>query len=127
MNVSVVICTRNRPDLIGNALRSVLANTYDSFDVIVVDQSDDDSTGEIVRAAVEEYPNKLRYVHTTPPGLCRAYNIGIASTSGDLLAFTDDDCIAPTDWISSIVAAFAEDASADMLYGQVLLPEALAN
>ena len=39
--VSAVICTRNRPDLIGTAVSSVLANTYPSFDLLVVDQSTD--------------------------------------------------------------------------------------
>ena len=48
-HVSAVICTRNRPDLIGNAVASVLANTYPSFDLLVVDQSDDDRTGAVVR------------------------------------------------------------------------------
>jgi len=127
MLVSVVICTRNRSDLIGNALQSVLASPYPSFDVVVVDQSDDDATGEIVRSIAELSPGKLKYVHTTPPGLSRAYNIGIASTAGDVLAFTDDDCIAPSDWIASIVAAFEDEPHADMLYGQVLLPASLEN
>ena len=47
--VSAVICTRNRPDLIGTAVASVLANTYPTFDLLVVDQSTDGRTGDIVR------------------------------------------------------------------------------
>src|SRR3954449_4887009 len=104
MHVSVVICTRNRPDLIGNAVASVVANTYSSFDVLVVDQSDDDRTGAVVRALMESHPS-LRYLHTRTPGLSRAYNIGVRATTGDVLAFTDDDCVAPADWIACIVAA----------------------
>jgi len=102
----------------------VLANTYRSLDLLVVDQSDDDRTGAIVRGLAANHPN-LRYLHTSTPGLSRAYNIGIRETRGELLAFTDDDCIAPPDWIIAIEAAFASARDAEMLYGQVLLPQSL--
>jgi GT2 family glycosyltransferase len=69
---------------------------------------------------------KLRYVHTPKPGLSRAYNIGVRETRGEILAFTDDDCVAPPDWIGAIAAAFDAEPDADMLYGQVMLPAALA-
>ncbi len=122
--VSAVICTRNRPDLIGTAVQSVLANTYPSFDLLVVDQSTDGRTGRIVNGLQAEHPN-LRYLHTEKAGLSRAYNIGIRETTGDVLAFTDDDCVAPREWITSIVGAFTVDAEAELMYGQVLLPTAL--
>jgi glycosyltransferase involved in cell wall biosynthesis len=124
--VSAIICTRNRPDLIGNAVSSVLANTYPDFDLLVVDQSTNDQTGQIVRDLIATDP-RLRYFHTDKAGLSRAYNIGIRETVGDVLAFTDDDCVAPPGWIASIVDAFASEPAAEMLYGQVLLPSALAD
>src|SRR5687768_2258246 len=125
VDVSVVICTRNRPDLIGAAVSSVLANTYSSFDVLVVDQSDDGRTGDVVRGLAES-DSRLRYMHTSIAGLSRAYNIGVRETQGAVLAFTDDDCVAPPDWVAAVVEAFGEEPGADLLYGQVLLPEALA-
>jgi glycosyltransferase involved in cell wall biosynthesis len=126
MHVSAIICTRNRSDLIGTAVASVLANTYPSFDLLVVDQSDDDRTGSVVRNLALSHPN-LRYLHTPVPGLSRAYNIGIRETTGEVLAFTDDDCVAPRDWIETIANAFDVDRTADMLYGQVLRPASFAN
>src|SRR5215217_7801470 len=99
MLISAVICTRNRPDLIGNAVASVLANSYRTFDVLVVDQSDDDRTGLVVRGLADNHEN-LRYLHTSTAGLSRAYNTGVRETKGELLAFTDDDCVAPPDWIA---------------------------
>jgi len=99
--VSVVIPTRGRPDLIGRALRSVLANDHPDFDVFVIDQSDDDATGAVVRelALVDA---RVHYVHTTPPGLSRAYNLGARLAAAPILAFTDDDCVARTDWVTAI-------------------------
>jgi peptidoglycan/LPS O-acetylase OafA/YrhL/glycosyltransferase involved in cell wall biosynthesis len=126
MHVSAVICTRNRPDLIGPAVKSVLANTYPSFDLLVVDQSDDERSGEVVRKFMRGHP-RLSYLHSPTPGLSRAYNTAIRETRGVILAFTDDDCIAPPDWIASIARAFETDPRIDLLYGQVLVPAVLAD
>src|SRR5579859_5651843 len=126
MHLSVVICTRNRPDLIGNAVASVLANTYADFDLLVVDQSTDARTGDIVRGLTVDHPN-LRYMHTDKAGLSRAYNIGIRETTGEIIAFTDDDCIAPSNWLETVRGAFEAEPAAELLYGQVLLPGALAD
>jgi len=118
-HVSVVICTRNREDKIGQAVNSVLASNYSSFDVTVIDQSTSDATGAVLRpiAAGDE---RLRYHHVEQAGLSRAYNTGIAASSGEVLAFTDDDCIVPPDWITNIVSAFAAEPDSDLLYGQVI-------
>lgn len=116
--VSAVICTRNRPDLIGQAVKSVLANDYVAFELLVVDQSDDNKSAQVVKGLQAERAN-LRYFHSSTPGLSRAYNTAIRETRGAIIAFTDDDCVVPTDWITSIAAAFDADPEADMLYGQV--------
>lgn len=119
--VSVVICTRNRPDTIEQAVASVLANEYPAFDVTVIDQSTTTATANVLRPRVETDP-RLQYRHVKDPGLSRAYNTGIACTRGQVLAFTDDDCVVPRAWLSAIVRAFSEEQDADLLYGQVLPP-----
>lgn len=117
--VDVVICTRNRAENIGSAVRSVLANDYPLFRLTVVDQSTTDATGAVVQpmAAAD---SRLTYIHVDEAGLSRAYNTGIRSTSADILAFTDDDCLVPADWISAIVDAFEAEPDGDLLYGQVI-------
>ncbi len=123
-HVSVVIPTRGRAESAERAISSVLAVDYPSFDVLVVDQSDDDRTGAIVRDLMRAH-SSLRYVHAEPPGLSRAYNAGVRMTSGNVIAFTDDDCVVPPGWLISITRAFEMEPDAAMLYGQVLLPAAL--
>ncbi len=117
--VSAVICTRNRPDKIGNAVETVLANTYANFDLTIIDQSTNDETESIVRA-IAERDGRIHYQRMNKSGLSRAYNLSIASTTGPIIAFTDDDCLAPTDWIEKIVAAFEEQPDGQLMYGQVL-------
>jgi GT2 family glycosyltransferase len=122
--ISVVIPTRGRPDLIGRSVRAVLLNDHPDFDVTVVDQSDEPATGEVVTEIARSDP-RVRYVHTMPPGLSRAYNVGAGLTAGPVLAFTDDDCVARPDWLSSIARAFAAEPDAELMYGRVALPSDL--
>jgi glycosyltransferase involved in cell wall biosynthesis len=117
--VSVVICTRNRPDKIGNAIESVLANTYPNFDLTIIDQSTNDETEATTRRAGER-DGRIRYQRMSKSGLSRAYNLGIASTTGTIIAFTDDDCLVPSNWIEKIVTAFHEQGDGELMYGQVL-------
>jgi glycosyltransferase involved in cell wall biosynthesis len=121
-HISVVICTRDRPDTIEQAVVSVLANTYASFDLMVIDQSRTMAT-EYLLVSIAEKDRRLTYVHVTETGLARARNSGIARTTGEIIAFTDDDCIVTQNWLSTIACAFGEDTQADLLYGQVFAPK----
>lgn len=119
LNVSAVICTRNRPDKIGNAIETVLANTYPNFDLTIIDQSTNDETEAIVRR-MDNGDGRIRYQRMSKSGLSRAYNLAIGSTTGSIIAFTDDDCLVPSDWIGKIVAAFEEQGDGELMYGQVV-------
>lgn len=124
MRLSAVICTRNRPDLIGQAVASVLANDYPTFELIVVDQSDTDATRRALAPFQATHPN-FRYLHTTRVGLSAAYNTAIAASRGEVLAFTDDDCVAPQDWLRRIATTFTREPDVDLIYGQVVCAEEL--
>jgi glycosyltransferase involved in cell wall biosynthesis len=117
--VSAVVCTRNRHSSVGQSIRAILANDYTPFELVVIDQSTTDETGVILRAIAAE-DSRLRYVHVEQAGLSRAYNTGIRSTTGEILVFTDDDCLVPANWIRTIIAAFHAEPEADLLYGQVV-------
>lgn len=117
--VSAVICTRNRPDKIGNAIATLLANSYPHFDLTIIDQSTNGETEAIVQR-IGERDARLRYKRMNTSGLSRAYNLAISSTSGPILAFTDDDCLVPEDWIAKIVDAFEAESDGELIYGQVL-------
>lgn len=120
-SISVVICTRDRPESIRGTLNSIAAQQYQSFDVLVVDQSRGEETRRLVEDARPGAP-MIRYVHQDTPGLSRAYNAGVERTKSALLAFTDDDIVAPPHWLRSIALAFAGHPEVNLLYGQVLIP-----
>jgi glycosyltransferase involved in cell wall biosynthesis len=124
MRMTAIMCTRNRADQVARAVDSVLANAHDGFELVIVDQSDTDATQRVLAAQIAS-DRRLIYLHTTRVGLSAAYNTGIAQASAPLLAFTDDDCEAPPGWLCAIERAFEREPEADLLYGQVLAPEAL--
>jgi GT2 family glycosyltransferase len=127
MKISVIICTRDREDMIGQAVESVAECAYREFDIHIMDQSTKPDTRLIVEALAERFAAKLKihYHHLSKAGLSRAYNRGIQACDAELMAFTDDDVIVPSDWLTSIANAFAKDPAAGLLYGQVLIPDSL--
>jgi glycosyltransferase involved in cell wall biosynthesis len=127
MKLSVVICTRDRPDTLGQALESVAECDYPAFDIHVMDQSTNTLTRDIVQEMTKRFESKcaIHYHFLDKAGLSRAYNAGMRVSSGDVVACTDDDVIVPKDWLTQIGRAFAEDPELGLLYGQVLVPESL--
>ena len=115
--ISVVVCTRNRPGDVSQCLPTVLAALRDDWDVLLVDQSDGTETQAVAARLAAACP-ALRYLPTKTRGKSHALNLGIAETDGPLLAFTDDDCDAPPDWLEKIAA----EPNIDVLSGPVLSP-----
>ena len=125
--VSVLICTRDRPDTVGQAIESVALCDYPDFDVHIMDQSTNDETAMIVDELARRFSGtrQINYHYLDKAGLSRAYNTGIRVSNGSIIACTDDDVIVPSDWLSCIVDAFESDPEIGLLYGQVLVPNSL--
>lgn len=87
--VSVVIPTHNRGHLIGQALDSVLAQTYRDFEVIVVDDGSTDDTLSVL----DEYKERIRVIRQPHRGQAgsHARNAGIREATGEFIAFLDSD------------------------------------
>lgn len=88
--VSVVITTRNRPQLVVRALRSALGQTYPNYDVHLVDDASEDDVSEAVKALTGG-PRVSYWRHEQRRGLSAARNTGMARSQGEYVAFLDDD------------------------------------
>ena len=87
--VSVIIPTYNRAHLVGRAIRSVLNQTYQDFELIVVDDGSTDNTEEVVKGFNDD---RIRYIcHDENKGGSAARNTGIKIALGEYIAFLDSD------------------------------------
>src|SRR5262245_46961170 len=87
--VSVIIPTHNRADFLRDAIFSVLNQTFQDFEIIVVDDASTDNTSEVIGAFNDE---RIRYLrHDTNKGGSAARNTGILNSQCDYIAFLDDD------------------------------------
>lgn len=87
--VSVVIATYNRSSSLGRSIRSVLEQTYNDLELIVVDDASSDNTAEVVLGFIDK---RMRYVRRDKNGNCpAARNTGIIASTGKFVAFNDDD------------------------------------
>lgn len=99
--VSIVICTRDRADLLSGCLRALQAIDYPCYEVIVVDNaSSNDETAKLVASL------SVRYVREERPGLDWARNRGIAESRHSIIAFIDDDARPDRNWLRAISTAF---------------------
>jgi glycosyltransferase involved in cell wall biosynthesis len=87
--VSVIIPTHRRPTLLAAAIRSVLDQTYQDFEIIVVDDASRDNTEEVVRSFSDR---RIRYyAHGRNWRVAAARNTGVLNSTAEIIAFLDDD------------------------------------
>jgi glycosyltransferase involved in cell wall biosynthesis len=117
-SASALICTRDRPNSIVVAVRSLLADRDFDFELIVVDQSEGTET-EMALAPLA-CDQRLRYVRSKTRGKGAALNEGIRIARGDVLVCTDDDCEAPAGWVAAMSRVFDEEPSAAIAFCSVV-------
>lgn len=89
--ISVIIPTYNRVHLIRKAVQSVLDQSYQDFEIIVVDDCSTDNTEEAIRE-FQEKDERIRYIrHKKNKGAAAARNTGIRAAKGEYIAFQDSD------------------------------------
>ena len=88
MMFSVVICTYNRADRVAGAVTSVLDQTYDDYELIVVNDGSTDDTAEVLAGFAGP---KVRVIDQANAGLSAARNTGIREARGRFVGFLDDD------------------------------------
>jgi glycosyltransferase involved in cell wall biosynthesis len=101
--VSVVILTRDRPALLEQALQALERQGYPNREIVVADNGE----GSAVEVA-QRYAARAIHVPDVSLGAARQEAVGIAS--GEIVAFTDDDCLPDPEWLARIVRAFRSHA-----------------
>lgn len=106
--VTVCITTFNRKEFLLDALNSILDQTYENLDVIIVDDCSTDGTRELIETKILGIDARIRYLrHETNKGLAAARNTAIASAYGEYFTFCDDD----DQWLPEFVEEFVKIAN----------------
>jgi len=114
--------TFNRGQLLGAAVESVLAQQHPAtppFELIVVDNNSTDDTRAVIERFAE-VDRRVRYVFEPQQGSSYGRNAGIREARAPLIAFTDDDVRADSDWLAAVRRAFDEHPDAAVVGGRVL-------
>jgi glycosyltransferase involved in cell wall biosynthesis len=103
---SVVICTRNRAEILRWCLDALAADPFDRgrFEVIVVDNGSTDGTPAVLEEETRLGRLPLKAIREPAPGVCRARNRAISAGQGGYFLFLDDDALAAPDWLSAFDA-----------------------
>ncbi len=121
--LSVIVCTYNRDKFIRDCLVGLLEQdaSPEQFEVVLVNNNSTDRTEEIVQAFIKEHPDfPINYVVEKQQGLSYARNRGIEESQAALVTFIDDDAIPREDFVSGIVAFFANHQEATAVGGKVI-------
>lgn len=91
--ISIIIPTYNRAHVLSRAIDSVLSQSFEDYELIIVDDGSDDETKDLVI----QYGDKIKYFFTKQKGVSAARNLGIKESSGEWIALLDSD----DEWLSN--------------------------
>lgn len=102
MHVSIVIPAYNAASTLDECLDACLQQSHADTEIIVVDDGSSDDTPSIAQA------HSVRYIRQKNSGPAAARNLGAREAGGEIVAFTDSDCVPDPDWIERLLAGFSE-------------------
>jgi hypothetical protein len=124
IRASVLVSTRNRCEKLRLFLDAMKANGLSGvapIEVLVIDNSSSDATRQVVEQYTSLEKPVFRYLLENEPGKSRALNAALREARGEIIAFTDDDCIPSPGWVDNILDEFDSDAELSVLGGRVEL------
>ncbi len=125
MRVSLIVCTRNREAALPGCLESISLcweNVRElEFETILVDNGSSDNTPAVLRAWAARQTFPVKVVREDQKGLARARNAGLREATGDVIAFTDDDCRLAREYWQDLYRHYSADTVPIVRGGRVEL------
>ncbi len=111
LKISIIMPAYNAEEFITEAINSVLNQTYDNFELIIVDDGSSDGTAKIMKNLTDK---RIKYFYQTNKGVSAARNFAIKHAKGEWLAFLDADDV----WLPNTLATYATNFNdTDFMYG----------
>ena len=121
--ITVIVCTRNRPDDVVRCVESLLRMSCPRYRILIVDNAPSDDRTRDAIAAINSPDVPIDYVIAPVPGLSNARNVATALVDTPLMAWLDDDEVADEHWLAEIVRAFNDRPRAAAVSGLVVPAE----
>jgi glycosyltransferase involved in cell wall biosynthesis len=118
LRFSLVLATVGRVSEVERFLSSLGSQTHREFEVIVVDQNEDERLLPVLTAYQERFP--ILHLREVEPGLSRARNVGLPHLVGDVVAFPDDDCWYPPELLERVARTLCNHPQLDGLTGRMI-------
>lgn len=125
MKISIITVCRNSACFIGDAIQSVLNQTHQDFEYIIVDGQSTDSTLAIIQSYESRFQGRLKWISEADSGLYDAINKGIRMASGEIVGLLNSDDFFSSREVLARVACEFKDSSIDAIYGDVKYVKAL--
>ncbi|MCB0207883.1 MAG: glycosyltransferase [Anaerolineae bacterium] len=111
--VSIVTPNYNHAQYVGDAIRSVLAQDYQDFEMLVIDDGSTDNSREVVTQFTDD---RIKYIWQKNQGLSAARNTGIKIAKGEMIALLDADDMYETNFLSTLVSILEANPNLDGVY-----------
>ncbi len=119
MKISIITATYNSAETLRDTMESLLKQTYDNYEYIVVDGNSKDETMDLVREYEPRFEGRMRWISESDKGLYDAMNKGLKMAQGDVVGLLNsDDFYTSNDVLEQIVRTLS-DEKADAVYGDV--------
>lgn len=114
VGISVIVPTYKRPDLLKRCLNSICSQTFDHYEVVVVDN--DPGCSDVAGLVGSIGDARYKYVHETTPGVSAARNKGVEKSSGNLILFVDDDDEIAADMLEKMYGFMSDKQQTDVSF-----------
>jgi Glycosyl transferase family 2 len=116
--VSIILPTRDRPGLVRKAVESVLKQSYQRWELLVIDDGEGSGPPDWLS------DQRVEWLRSGRRGVGAARNMGLDRARGEIIVFLDDDNVMDQHWVKSAVIGFEANRDAEMVVGaQVVMPE----
>ena len=111
MKVSIIVSNYNYEVYLPLAIQSVLDQSYNDFEIIIVDDESTDKSRDIIQRLHSQYPEKITYIFQKNTGQGGAISTGFSAAKGDIISFLDSDDLWDEHKLSRIMKVFQEDST----------------
>lgn len=108
--ISILIPAFNEEKVISECLSSLVAQTFQDFEALIIDDASTDNTKSLIESFAAAHPHKIILKEYGKVGPGRARNRAAKDATGEFLVFTDADCVATTTWLEEIVKGFDHES-----------------